>query len=479
MFNFDSSLSECFGFSHIMISEFFKVSIARKLISPRFPIGVETIYKPFFITVFFSFFTLLASCAPVNNITFVKSSKIETTSPQEVIIPEIQNKENTNPTNGLLNKKKPILNFQDINVQSNVVIILSKNDNLDIIKQFINVIELAVYQKKLKNISFEIKIYDNLDQLNTLLVNSSLSGKIFIGPLNSLDTKILHQYCYKGVIFFSFSSNKTLANDCVYLVNFFPENEMRTVFEFFPENSKIALLYPENSYGFGINKIIDTIADKSNSVIVNRASYNENLSNAPEAIKELGKYELRKYELNRQKKILSNKKDDLSKKRLTKLEKFQTTKDFDFTHIIIADYGLRLLQVAPLLPYYDIDPNVVRFVGTGAWDDEVFYDEPSLNGSIYPGIEFKNRKKLAEDYYELYNEKLRRISTLPFDLVGLLDFVINNNYNLSSFYKLLNESNTKFSGVDGGFYFLNNTIERDLSILKIEAGKVKKISKQK
>ena len=74
---------------------------------------------------------------------------------------------------------------------------------------------------------------------------------------------------------------------------------------------------------------------------------------------------------------------------MIKLEKFQTTKDFDFTHIIIADYGLRLLQVAPLLPYYDIDPNVVRFVGTGAWDDEVFYDEPSLSGSIYPGIELK------------------------------------------------------------------------------------------
>ena len=34
-------------------------------------------------------------------------------------------------------------------------------------------------------------------------------------------------------------------------------------------------------------------------------------------------------------------------------------------------------------------------------------------------------------------------------------------------YSLLNESNTKFSGVDGSFYFLNNSIERDLDILKI------------
>ena len=145
--------------------------------------------------------------------------------------------------------------------------------------------------------------------------------------------------------------------------------------------------------------------------------------------------------------------------------------------MIIADYGLRLLQVAPLLPYYDIDPNNVQFVGTGAWDDEVFYDEPSLSGSIYPGIEFRNRQELDKNYYELYNERLLRISTLPYDLVGLIDFVINSNHTISSLYKLLNENNTKFSGVDGSFYFLNNSIERDLDILKIEKGKVKLISK--
>ncbi len=285
------------------------------------------------------------------------------------------------------------------------------------------------------------------------------------------------RYCEEGAVFFSFSSNKTLADDCIYLVNFFPDNEMRAVFNYFPNNSRIALLYPENSYGFGINMIIDSIANKSDSVIINRASYNESLSNAPEAIKELGKYELRKYELNRQKKILASKKDDESKKRLIKLERFQTTQNFDFTHVIIADYGLRLLQVAPLLPYYDIDPNIVKFVGTGAWDDEVFYDEPSLNGAIYPGIEFDNREELVRDYYELYGEKLLRISTLPYDLVGLLDFVINKNDNLDSLYALLNNNNLRFSGLDGSFYFLNNSIERDLGIVKINKGTVELISK--
>ena len=408
---------------------------------------------------------MLISCSPVNNNFGLNKNSSE----KNLLSEGVQEKETKIENKHNLIKKTKI--------QNNVTIILSKNDDPSIVRQFLNITELAVYKKKLKNIYFDIRLYENSNELIQILESMSLSGKIFIGPINTKDTEFLERYCKKGAVFFSFSSNKKQANDCVYLVNFFPDNEMRAIFNYFPNNSRVALLYPENSYGFGINLSIDDIANNSNSVIINRASYNESLSNAPEAIKELGKYELRKYELNRQKKILTSKKDDISKKRLIKLERFQTTQSLDFSHIIIADYGLRLLQVAPLLPYYDIDPNIVQFVGTGAWDDEVFYDEPSLNGAIYPGIEFKNRKQLVQDYYELYGEKLLRISTLPFDLVGLLDFVINKTKNLESLYDLLNDDNLRFSGVDGSFYFLNNSIERDLSILKISRDGAEVVSK--
>ena len=418
---------------------------------------------------------MLGSCAPVNNISNQIKKNIsnnqDDASKEKPITKKIINKKE-----GISDKNRFNINFNN-KIQNSITIILSKKDDNSVVEQFVNTIELAVYKKNLQNISFDISFYENREELNLILKNANLPGKIFIGPLNTQDTKLLQQYCEDGVVFFSFSPSSELAKNCVYLVNFFPANEIRTIFNHFPNNSKVALLYPENSYGFGINKIIDQIANKSDSVIVNRASYKENLSNAAEAIKELGRYELRKYELNRQKKILANKKDQDSKKRLIKLEKFQTTKDLDFTHVIIDDYGLRLLQVAPLLPYYDIDPNLIMFVGTGAWDDKVFYDEPSLSGAIYPGIEAIKRRQLADDFYNLYNEKIQRISTLPYDLVGLLSFIINKKYTIKELYKLLNESNIKFSGIDGSFYFLNNIIERDLDILKIKDGRASKVLK--
>ena len=84
-----------------------------------------------------------------------------------------------------------------------------------------------------------------------------------------------------------------------------------------------------------------------------------------------------------------------------------------------------------------------------------------------------------ENYKNLYEESLLRTSTLPYDLVGLLDYFINNKFTIKSFYEMIGQSNLKFSGVDGNFYFQNNKIERDLQILQITEGDVGVILKQK
>ena len=209
--------------------------------------------------------------------------------------------------------------------------------------------------------------------MKNILSNNYTQAKIFIGPTNIENTKIVKDFCNKKYIFFSFSSDTSLASECIFLLNFFPKNELEQLFYSLDETSKVALLYPENKYGYKINLLIDDIVNKSEAILVNRASYKNDLSNVRDAIKELGRYELRKYELERQKKILSLNNDQQSKKRLRKLEKFKTTNDYEFTHILLADFGINLLQVAPLLPYYDIDPNIVQFMSTGVIDDENFF----------------------------------------------------------------------------------------------------------
>ena len=217
--------------------------------------------------------------------------------------------------------------------------------------------------------------------------------------------------------------------------------------------------------------IIDNASINSNAIIINKVSYRQDSSNAREAIKQLGKYELRRQELERQKKILQNKTDNISKKALKKIEKFETIGALDFTHVIIADYNIRLLEIVPLLPFYDIDPNNIQFVGTGVWDDDAFFDEPSLQRAIFPGVSKEKRRIFINEYISAYYSEPIRTSTIMYDLVGLLSYFIENKLDLESIFTLLNNQQLSFQGIDGKFSFENNLIKRDLNILQIKDGK--------
>jgi hypothetical protein len=61
--------------------------------------------------------------------------------------------------------------------------------------------------------------------------------------------------------------------------------------------------------------------------------------------------------------------------------------------------------------------------------------------------------------------------------VGLLDYLINNDHTTLTLYKTLQNTNIRFAGLDGNFYFSNNRIERDLQVLQIKDGKADVISK--
>jgi len=360
--------------------------------------------------------------------------------------------------------------IDNVVLDKTIIALFAKDDDEKTTKQFLNTYELGIYNLGISDVVIQIEFFENENDLKKIIENNLLPGKIFLGPIQFKYAKILDNYCTQEVIFFSYSSKSSLAKDCVYLLNFFPQNELSQLMLYLNDDAKVALLYPENEYGYLINSLIDDIMFESPAILVNRSSYKEDLTNVRESIKELGKYELRKYELNRQKQILSSKKDEKSKKRLKKLERFKTTSDYDFTHILIADYGLNLLQVAPLLPYYDIDPNIVQFMGTGVIDDKTFFYEPSLQGAIFPGIPETNRINIINNYIEIYDDEFLRISTLPYDLIGLINFIYTKEYKLGDVIKLLNNPSKKFDGIDGNFYFKDNMIERDLSILRINNG---------
>ena len=459
-----SNLRECKGFSQIMKSTKFKIFLARVVMSSKSPIGVDMIYKPFSKLFILITFIFILACTPENN--FSNNGLLLKNPPKEI--------EEKNINKIILEKKnKKVFNNLLIN---EVELILPLYSNQIVNKNLINSFELSIYKNKIKNTKMNINRYASLVELRKIVKEKIKPGKIFVGTLASDESEIVKEFCSEGILFFSFSSDISLAGECVYLINFFPRDDLIALFNFFPPGSRIAILYPQNNYGENVNKIINEIASNSKSLIINRASYKEDLTDARIAIKELRKYEFRKLELERQKEILSGKQDEVSQRALKKIQKLETIGNVEFTHLILPDYSIRLLEIAPLLPFYDVDPQKVQFVGTGVWDDKAFFDEPSLQNSIFSGIEETNRKIFFNDYEYIYKEKPIRTATIPYDLMAIISLLMEKNLTISQAYNFLNNGNIKFDGIDGKFIFSKNIISRELDILKIKQGEAKKIN---
>ena len=55
----------------------------------------------------------------------------------------------------------------------------------------------------------------------------------------------------------------------------------------------------------------------------------------------------------------------------------------DYDALFIPEGGAQLKALAPQLPYFKIDPDQVKFLGTGLWDDPNLGTEPALDGGWY------------------------------------------------------------------------------------------------
>ena len=166
-------------------------------------------------------------------------------------------------------KQEKLLN--NIVLDKTIIALFAKDDDEKIKKQFLNTYELAIYNLEIKNINLQIEFFETDKDLKNIIEANLSPGIVFVGPIQSKYTKMLNKYCNHKVIFFSFSSQSSLAKDCVYLLNFFPKNELSQLLLYLNDDAKVALLYPENEYGYLINSFIDDVIFESSAILVNRS----------------------------------------------------------------------------------------------------------------------------------------------------------------------------------------------------------------
>ncbi len=281
-----------------------------------------------------------------------------------------------------------------------------------------------------------------------------------------------------GVSVVAFSTDEHAAGQGVFLMGFLPRSQVRRVVSYAHEQglSRFAAIVPDTPYGDAISALLRDAVSDAGGDIDQIATYDPGAGDAAQVVRQLGNYESRHAAYLAQKKVLEKKDDEVSKQALQRLEADEGVGGVGFDAIMLPEGGERLLALAPLLPYYDIDPARVRLLGTGLWDDRHLATEPALVGGWYAAPEPAARATFEQHYAALYGAKPPRIATLGYDATALA-LALDHAQGGPDFSIHALTSDEGFSGLDGIFRFRPDGLnERGLAVLEVQRDAPKVVS---
>jgi branched-chain amino acid transport system substrate-binding protein len=268
----------------------------------------------------------------------------------------------------------------------------------------------------------------------------------------------------------AFSNDRFVAGDGVFIMGFLPGTQVDRVVGYAVNRGlgRVAALAPENPYGLEVvDRLRRALANVGGELI--RIEFYDPLdADVSAPVCRIANFASRQEQLAVQRRSLAAQGGELAQRALARLEGLQTAGALPYDALMIADGGKRLQAVAALLPYYDIDPAVIRMLGTGQWDEPTVGAEPALVGGWFAAPPPESRAGYETQYQKAYGELPIRLSTLAYDATALAAELARSPGGPDfSFGALTNPRG--FSGRDGIFRFhTNGMIERGLAVIQAE-----------
>ena len=145
-----------------------------------------------------------------------------------------------------------------------------------------------------------------------------------------------------------------------------------------------------------------------------------------------------------------------------------------FDAVFMPVGGSEAVSLADSLSFYELDPQSVRRLGTGLWDDASLATQKSMDGAWFAASDPSLRKAFERRYYDAYGAAPPRLSTLAYDATSLAVVLAKTgfaNYGAPSFDRAAIGNPNGFSGIDGIFRFrADGMAERGLAILEYKNG---------
>lgn len=259
-------------------------------------------------------------------------------------------------------------------------------------------------------------------------------AKLILGPVFAAEVSAVAPLARAaGVNVVAFSTDERVAGQGVFLIGFLPRTQVARVVTYAHAQGfgRFAAVVPDTAYGSTIADLLRAAATEDGAQIADIETYDPATNNAADVVRRLN--------------------------------------PDTFNSVMLPEGGERLLALAPLLPYYDIDPTHVRLLGTGLWDDPRLGKEPALIGGWYAAPDPRARAEFARHYTSLYGgDAPPRIATLGYDATALATALARAPGGPEFGVQALTNPNG-FAGLDGTFRFRADGLnERGLAVLEIQ-----------
>ena len=296
-------------------------------------------------------------------------------------------------------------------------------------------------------------------------------AQLILGPLLASSVKILAPIAQQANIpVIAFSSDSDVAGGNIFTMGFPPEAQVDKIIKFAIQNGAktFATIAPENQYGETIVKQLLSVAEAEGASVSRIEFYDPKIKSFEPIVRKIADYDARRTALLSERNLLIDQEDELSKKTLKRLEARQTLGDPPFDALLLADGGARLQEIAALLPFFDIDPAIVRILGTGQWDFEGIGTEPALIGGHFAAPDPKFRENFEDTYLEAFGHAPARLATLAYDAVALASVLAKGGKMPNRAVEAIIDPNG-YSGRDGIFRFLpTGIVEHGLAVLRVK-----------
>lgn len=262
-------------------------------------------------------------------------------------------------------------------------------------------------------------------------------AQIILGPVFAQNVKAIGPIARgKGINVVSFSTDKTVAGNGVYVMGFLPGLQVDRIIGYSTRQGlkRIAALLPQSPYGQTVAASLQKAASRTGASVVRLDYYDPGSADAAFAAGQLGEF------------IASGGQVDA---------------------VLIPEGDQRLLGIVRSLPKFGIDPLQTRLLGSTLWEGVGFAGDPLLAGAWYAAPDPAGRGQFRANYQRLYGSEPPRLAILAYDAVLMAAALAQGPAGADFSAAALTDPNGYY-GIDGLFRLnADGGVDRGLAVLEI------------